>query len=126
MIQSNALSRRPDHIPKHDENNKKVIMLPEELFANLMELQNISIARLAVQQLNLINDIEINYIDLELQEEISNAIIKDLSAHKIIKLLNDPIGKGLKQIPEWTLEEHGTDTGLFYQEKQYIPDNLEL
>jgi hypothetical protein len=32
MIQSDALSRRPDHIPEGDDDNEDIIMLPDALF----------------------------------------------------------------------------------------------
>ena len=38
MIQSDALSQWPDFIPKEDHNNEDRILLPEEVFVNLMDL----------------------------------------------------------------------------------------
>jgi hypothetical protein len=42
MIQSDALSRRPDYIPEIDEDNENITMLPDGLFINLIDvdLQN--------------------------------------------------------------------------------------
>ena len=42
MIQSDALSRRPDLCPDEDTNNENIVMLPDEMFVNLidMDLQN--------------------------------------------------------------------------------------
>src|SRR6266446_1588969 len=42
MIQSDALSRRPDFVPDEDHDNEDVTLLPDKLFVNLidMELQN--------------------------------------------------------------------------------------
>ena len=37
MIQLDALSRRPDFIPKEDHNNKNRILLPEGMFINLID-----------------------------------------------------------------------------------------
>ena len=37
MIQSDALSRRPDHIPEGDTDNDDVVMLPDSLFVNLID-----------------------------------------------------------------------------------------
>ncbi len=61
MILSDALSRRPDHVPEHDENDKLQTLLPEELFVNL--------------------------IDVELQEEISKHLVDDKLARHIIQIL---------------------------------------
>ena len=38
MIQSDALSRRPDYVPDEDNNNKDITMLPNSLFINLIDL----------------------------------------------------------------------------------------
>jgi len=38
MIQSDALSRRPDHCPEEDNDNKDMILLPENLFINLIDV----------------------------------------------------------------------------------------
>ena len=38
MIQSDALSRRPDLIPSRDTNNKDMTLLPDDLFLNLLDL----------------------------------------------------------------------------------------
>jgi hypothetical protein len=32
MVQSDALSRRPDHVPEADEDNEEMILLPDSLF----------------------------------------------------------------------------------------------
>ena len=37
MIQSDALSRRPDYIPEKDDDNEDVVLLPEELFISLID-----------------------------------------------------------------------------------------
>ena len=38
MIQSDALSRRPDHCPEEDNDNEDMILLPENLFINLINI----------------------------------------------------------------------------------------
>ena len=42
MVQSDALSRRPDLCPDEDTDNENIVMLPDEMFVNLidMDLQN--------------------------------------------------------------------------------------
>ena len=37
MIQSDTLSRRPDFIPKEDHDNENRILLPKEMFINLLD-----------------------------------------------------------------------------------------
>ena len=38
MIQSDTLSRQPDYIPEEDHDNENRILLPEDMFVNLMDL----------------------------------------------------------------------------------------
>ena len=38
MIQSDALSRRPDFVPEEDNDNEDIMMLPDNLFVNLIDL----------------------------------------------------------------------------------------
>ena len=37
MVQSDALSWRPDLCPEEDNDNKDIVMLPDELFVNLID-----------------------------------------------------------------------------------------
>ena len=39
MIQSDALSRQPELCPENDNDNKDIIMLPDDLFLNLIDLE---------------------------------------------------------------------------------------
>ena len=39
MVQSDALSRRPNHIPEADEDNEEMILLPDSLFLRQIDLQ---------------------------------------------------------------------------------------
>ena len=38
MVQSDALSWRPDLCPEEDNDNKDIVMLPDELFVSLMAM----------------------------------------------------------------------------------------
>ena len=42
MVQSDALSQQPDLCPDEDTDNENIVMLPDEMFVNLidMDLQN--------------------------------------------------------------------------------------
>jgi len=39
MIQSDTLSRCPDHIPEKDTDNEDIVLLPDELFINLINME---------------------------------------------------------------------------------------
>jgi len=39
MVQSDALSRRPDHVPEEDTDNEDLVLLPDELFINLINIE---------------------------------------------------------------------------------------
>ena len=38
-LQSDALSRCPDHIPEKDTNNENIVLLPDELFIKLINME---------------------------------------------------------------------------------------
>ena len=38
MIQSDALSQRPDLCPDEDTDNENIVMLPEDMFLNLVDV----------------------------------------------------------------------------------------
>jgi hypothetical protein len=38
MLLADALSRRPDMIPEEDHNNEDIILLPDNLFINLIDM----------------------------------------------------------------------------------------
>ena len=63
MIQSDALSCRPDLCPEDDNDNEDIIMLPQDMFLNLIdtELQN----RIAL--LNDLDDIAAESLKLLLE-----------------------------------------------------------
>ena len=61
MIQSDALSRRPDFIPDEDDDNDNMTMLPENLFIGL--------------------------IDMDLQQQIANCETRDKDATEALTLL---------------------------------------
>jgi len=61
MFQSDALSRRPDHIPEKDDDNEDITILPDSLFINL--------------------------IDTELQQQIADSKNLDTNAAEALKLL---------------------------------------
>jgi hypothetical protein len=94
MIQSDTLSRQPDHIPENDDDNEDIVILPDKLFMNLI---NVELAKL----------IESATTSDELVKDVSNV----LSTKGI-----PPIKSSLS---EWKIQ----DGKLFYQNRCYIPDS---
>ena len=101
MILSDTLLWWPDFVPEKDTDNKDIILLPDQLFINL--------------------------VDIELQWEIANTDNLDTDATAAIMLL---LGKGptdLKQdLSDWTTEDFEEKSILFYQGKNYIPKDYNL
>ena len=101
MIQSDALSRRPDLCPEEDHDNEDIIMLPDALFANL--------------------------IDIDLQEKIAASKDLDTDAAEAVKTLmeNGPV-RLQNDLGDWTIEQFNGANILFYQGKNYIPKDQDL
>ena len=101
MTQANALSRRSDHYQKEDRDNENMILLPNDLFVNLldMELQN--------QILEVCN---IDYNILEALDQLLNSNISDLS----------------KDLDDWKVEKTDKGNAIFYQGWNYVPKDFEL
>ena len=78
MIQSDALSRRPDYIPEEDHDNENRILLPEDMFVNLM--------------------------DLDLQERIANTDKYDFDVKNALDLLLETGPNSMRQdLQDWRL-----------------------
>ena len=78
MIQSDALSQRPDFVPEEDNDNEDITMLPDNLFVNL--------------------------INLDLQKRITNCKDMDWDATKALTLLLEQKPATLKNdLEDWTL-----------------------
>ena len=101
MILSDTLSWWPDFVPEKDTDNEDIVLLPDWLFINL--------------------------IDIELQWEIANTDNLDTDATATIMLL---LGKGptnLKwDLSDWTTEDFEGKPILFYQGKNYILKDYNL
>jgi hypothetical protein len=99
-IQANSLSKQPNLCPQGID-NEDVIVLPEHLFVNL--------------------------IDMELQKKIANAKNMDYdTAEAIKKLLEQGPKEAKKDLVDWEVEEFEGENVLFYKEKNYVPINAEL
>ena len=89
MVQSDALSRRPDFTPEEDMDNENITMLPDELFVNL--------------------------IDTELQERILACERLDSDAMEALKvLLEDGPTTIQNHLSDWTVERIGEKQVLYY------------
>ena len=101
MILADTLSRRPDMIPDEDHDNEDIILLPNNLFINL--------------------------IDTELQRKIANSTDMDIDVANALKSL---LGQGptnlQKDLDDWKIDIFDEKNILFYQGKNYIPKNYEL
>jgi len=97
MIQSDALSRRPDHVPEKDTDNEDIVLLPDELFIRL--------------------------INMELAKLIESAAASDEFVKDMDKVLST---KGVPPIKSNLLDWKIEDGVLYYQERCYIPDNREV
>ena len=101
MVQSDALSRRPDLCPEEDTDNENIVMLPHNMFVNL--------------------------IDTDLQERIATSDDLDGNAAEALKLL---LEKGpttmTTGLEDWELKNLNGRNVLFYKGKNYIPKNMEL
>jgi hypothetical protein len=99
-IQADSLSQRPD-LCLQEINNKDVIVLPEHLFINL--------------------------IDVELQKKIANAKNMDYDTAEAIKeLLEQGPKEAKKDLEDWKVEEFKRKNILFYKGKNYVPIDAEL
>ena len=101
MVQSDALFRRPDLCPEEDNGNEDIIMLPDDMFLNL--------------------------IDTNLQEKIAMSNNLDGNAAEALKLLLEQgpttMTVGLN---DWTIETQNGRNILFYKGKNYISKNTDL
>ena len=101
MIQSDALSRRPDFIPEEDEDNDNMTMLPENLFINL--------------------------IDMDLQRQIANCETRDKDATEALTILINKDRVILNnELNNWEVEKFEGKPILFFKGKNYVPQNEEL
>jgi RNase H-like domain found in reverse transcriptase len=99
-IQADLLSQRLDLCPQGTD-NEDVIVLPEHLFVNL--------------------------IDMELQKKIANAKNMDYDTAEAIKeLLKQGPREAKKDLMDWEVEELEGKNILFYKEKNYVPIDAEL
>jgi Integrase zinc binding domain/RNase H-like domain found in reverse transcriptase len=100
MIQSDALSRRPDH-GLDEQETEETTMLPEGMFVNLL--------------------------DLDLQQRILNGTEFDIDVKDAVEtILQDGPTALRNSLEDWKLEEINGKRTIFYKGKNYIPKDQEL
>jgi len=97
MVHSDALSRRPDHIPEEDTDNEDLVLLPDKLFINL--------------------------VNIELTRMIESAATSDKLVKNMTNILSTKGVPPIKlNLSDWKIE----DGMLFYQDQCYIPDKSSI
>jgi hypothetical protein len=101
MVQSDAFSRRPDYGTDERMEEEDKIVLPDNLFINLL--------------------------DTELQERILNGKEFDLDIKNAIETLMEEGPTNLKNnLQDWKIEKIDGQKTIFFKEKNYIPKDMEL
>ena len=101
MTQADALLRRSNHYQKEDCDNENIILLPEELFVNLL--------------------------DMKLQDRILEACDIDHNISEALdQLLNSNISDLSKDLNDWKVEKMDKGNAIFYQGWNYIPKDFKL
>ena len=101
MVQSDALSQLPDLCPDDDTDSENMIMLPDNMFLNL--------------------------IDMDLQQKIAMTDDLDGSAAEALKLLLETVPTSMtKGLEDWKIEMTNGQNILFFKGKNYIPRNMDL
>ena len=69
----------------------------------------------------------VNLMDIDLQDRITNMDKYDYDVKTALELLLENGPNSLQQdLKDWKLEKHGEKNILFYKDKNYILDDLEL
>ena len=95
MVQSDALSQRPNLIPDKDHDNENMMLLPDNPFLNLL--------------------------DITLQE----CVLKLGQVDNFLKEFS-PSDPPFGSPSDWRLELVNGSNTLFYKDKNYAPNNLDL
>jgi RNase H-like domain found in reverse transcriptase len=97
MIQSDALSRREDHIPENDTDNEDTTLLPDQLF--------------------------VKFIDTSMHDLFAKQIMKEDLVKDVIKALKEKGTPPIKLLLDNWKVENGL---LFFNDRCYVPDNANL
>ncbi|EEB89023.1 hypothetical protein MPER_12935 [Moniliophthora perniciosa FA553] len=97
MVQSDALSRRDDHVLEEDNDNEDIVMLPDKLFVKV--------------------------IDTDMKEQIiEKATSDDFHKETIESLLEKGVSPIKSALEDWKIE----DNILLYKGKCYVPNDEKL
>src|ERR1700678_4264714 len=147
MIQSDALSRRPDHGEGREQDKKDMIMLPEGLFLNLLDRefndectfendneQSDPIKSLSVHGLKSlhnhfskvtvatsVNDVTtVKVMHMDLQKQTAMAHDMDINVDETMNIL---LGRkpNIWKDELWRLEKLDEGNVLFFKGKNYVP-----
>ena len=92
MTQADTLSRRSNHCPKDDHDNEDIVLVPDDLFMNLL--------------------------DLELQDWILKATDLDFDVSSALKkLLDGELSNLTNNLDDWKVESLENGKAIFYREK---------
>ena len=101
MVQSDALSRRPDHGIDESTGKEEQTLLADDLFINLL--------------------------DMELQERILDASDKDKNIRTTIETIMKEGPTNLRNdLSDWKIEQINGKWTIFYKGKNYIPQDQGL
>ena len=102
MVQSNALSQWPDLCPEKNLDNEDMVMLPQEMFIKL--------------------------IDMDLQDRIADSNnLDNMAAVEALKLLLEKAPTAMTTgLNDWKLETLNGQNILLYKGKNYICQNTDL
>ena len=97
MVQSDALSRRADHVPEEDADNEDMTLLPNDLF--------------------------IKFINTDMHNLFAEQIMKDDIVRDAVAALKEQGTPPIKlSLSDWKVE-----SGLlFFKDRCYVPNNEEL
>ena len=101
MIQSDALSQRPDHGIDESTGKEEQTLLPENMFINLL--------------------------DTNLQEQILNSYNKTMDIKATLEtIMKEGLTSLQHDLTNWKIEDIDGRKAIFYKEKNYIPNDQEL
>ena len=101
MVQSDALSRRPDHGIEGQSDDEETVILPENMFINLLDIS---------LQDRILNGKE---LDSDVKDAMETLLLEGPT-----NLQND--------LHDWKVEEVDGKRTIFYKGKNYIPKDQEL
>ena len=114
MIQSDALSRRADHIPDGDNDNRNIVMLPDSLFVNAINIE---------ADMFPLMEIMINLADEDLMDWLNAVEGKYWDEDLCITFNNLFEGSATnEEKADFTINTNDSATRLFYQGRLYIPN----